>query len=130
MFVENEKELGKALKDGKEKIEIKGDLAKRMKKIYELDQVLWGICFVCLTVTVAVFLTMPATAGVSSAISLAAGTPVAAAVGLPTAVTAVLTAAAGGGIHILKWMRKKYTMEQLDDSHIVLCRKKGRENIV
>ena len=75
MFVENEKELGKALKDGKEKIEIKGDLAKRMKKIYELDQVLWGICFVCLTVTVAVFLTMPATAGVSSAISLAAGTP-------------------------------------------------------
>ena len=130
MFVENEMELGKALKDGKEKIEIKGDLAKRMKKIYELDQVLWGICLVCLTVTVAVFLTMPVTAGVSSAISLAAGTPVAAAVGLPTAVTAVLTAAAGGGIHILKWMRKKYTMEQLDDSHIILYRKKGRENIV
>lgn len=129
MVVENEKELGKALKEGEEMIELNGELAKRMKKIYELDQLLWGICLICLTATVTVFFAMPATAGASSVISLAAGTPAAAAVGLPATVTAVLTAVSGGGIHILKRMRKAYTMEQLDDRYIILCRKKENEDV-
>ena len=119
MVVKDEKELGKALKNEEEEIELRGELAKKMKKIYQLDQTLWCLCLVCLAVTVTALLAAPATAGTSTVVSLTAGTPAAAIIGIPSAVSAVLTAAAGGGIHILSRMRRRM-MKQLDNGHIIL----------
>lgn len=124
MLIENEKELGEALKNDEEEIELKGVLAKKIKKIYQLDQAMWGLCLLCLTIAVAAFLAAPVTSGTSAALTLAAGTPAAAVIGLPSAVTAILAAAAGGGVGVLVKLRKR-KMQQLKNGHIILRLNKG-----
>ena len=124
MFVENEKELGKALKNDEEEIELEGILAKKIKKIYQLDQAAWGLCLICLAIAVTTLLAAPAPSGISVAFTLAAETPAVAVIGLPSAVTAILAAAAGGGVGVLVKLRKR-KMQQLKNGHIVLHLNKG-----
>ena len=126
MLAENEKALGEALKNDEETIELEGALAERIKRIYQLNHVLWCLCVVSLAVAAAALLAAPASAGTSSAVSLAAAAPAAAAMGAPAAVTAALTAAAGGGVHVLRKLRER-TMKELKNGHIVLYLRRRKE---
>ena len=129
MFVDNEEALGAALNDDEEEIELKGDLARRIKRICQMEQVVWSLCLLCLAVVVATLLMSPVSGGTSLALSLVAGTPAATAMGVSTAATAVLTAAAGGGIHVLKNLRKR-TIKEMGEDHIILTiprKRKGKK---
>ena len=44
MFVDNEEDLGAALNEDEEEIELKGDLARRIKRICQMEQVVWSLC--------------------------------------------------------------------------------------
>ena len=126
MMIENKQELGEALRADMDEIELKGDLARKIKKIYQLDQALWCLCLICLTVAVASLVAAPSTAGASTALCFVAGTPATVLMGAPVAISAVLTAAAGGGIHCLKKLRKRF-MKELGDDYIILYLRKGKE---
>ena len=88
-----------------------------------------SLCLLCLAVVVATLLMSPVSGGTSLALSLVAGTPAATAMGVSTAATAVLTAAAGGGIHVLKNLRKR-TIKEMGEDHIILTiprKRKGKK---
>ena len=126
MIANNEEDLGTALDEDVDEIELRGELARKIKKICQMEQIVWSLCLLCLAVVVATLLISPMSGGTSLALSLAAGTPAAVAMGVPTAATAVLTAAAGGGIHVLKKLRKR-TIKEISKDHIVLIIPKTRK---
>lgn len=118
-----EKELGEALKNGKDTIEIEGDLCKKIFKIKATGKVAWGVCIGCIVVacTMAVVtLSSGGTAapitGPTAAVTLGAAASV---WGLPTAITATGIAMAGGGVASLKKLRK-YRIEKISDTKIIL----------
>lgn len=123
MIVENERELGEAIEHGEETIEVKGKLAPRIKKIWFMDRFLWCLCLACLAVAIAALVAVPATSMMSAAVSLVSGTPAALLMGTPAAVTAVLTAAAGGGIATLKKLRHCYKLDSSGAGYVVLHKK-------
>ncbi|EEQ59217.1 hypothetical protein CBFG_02927 [Clostridiales bacterium 1_7_47FAA] len=123
MIVENEQDLGEAIDRGEETIEVKGKLAPRIKKIWFMDRFLWCLCLACLAVAIAALVAVPATGMMSAAVSLVSGTPAALLMGTPAAVTAVLTAAAGGGIATLKKLRNCYKLESAGAGCVVLHKK-------
>lgn len=121
MEARNESELGKALRNNDETIELHGDLARRIRKLKALSHVLWCICMSLLAITISAVLLSPAAPGVSAVAGLVAGTPAAGILGVPTAVTAVLTAVSGGGTAVLSKLRN-YRMTVLTENHIILNR--------
>uniref|UniRef100_UPI0006CF795F hypothetical protein n=1 Tax=Clostridium sp. NkU-1 TaxID=1095009 RepID=UPI0006CF795F len=50
MYVRDEEEFGQAVRDGKDRIELEGDLAAKVKKLYKINITLWSFCLVCLAV--------------------------------------------------------------------------------
>lgn len=123
MFVDNEQDLGEAIGRGEKTIRVKGKLASRIKKIWYMDRFLWCLCLGCLAVAIAALVAAPTTYGMSAPLLLVAGTPAAFTMGTPSAVTAVLTAVAGGGIATLKELRHGYKLEDINTSYVVLHRK-------
>lgn len=121
MYVKDEEELGKALKNNEETIEMKGNLARRIFRIWNIDKLLWCLCLACLTVAVAALIASPTIGGIPAVAGGVSGTPAAAILGVPTAKSAVLTAVSGGSVRVLKQLRG-YRMERFDESHIVLYR--------
>lgn len=122
-MVNDEENLGKALENEEDTITVTGNLASRIRRIHQINMVLWCFCAICLAVSAAAILSAPATAGASAAMGLVAGTPAAAVLGVPSAVTAALTAAAGGGIKVLKNLREDYWLEEIGSECIVLHRR-------
>lgn len=123
MVVENEEDLGKAIDNEEETIKVKGKLAPRIKKIWYMDQFLWGLCLTCLAVAVAALLAAPTTIGMSAAVTMVAGTPAAVFMGTSAAMTAVFTAAAGSGIATLKHLRYGYELEPINKEYVILHRR-------
>lgn len=121
MYVKDEEELGKALKNNEETIEMKGNLARRIFRIWNIDKLLWCLCLACLTVAVAALIASPTIGGIPAVAGVVSGTPAAAILGVSTAKSAVLTAVSGGSVRVLKQLRG-YRMERFDESHIVLYR--------
>ncbi|MFT4105537.1 MAG: hypothetical protein QM657_07250 [Lacrimispora sp.] len=124
MCVHNEEEFGEALREGRDKIEIEGDLASKVKKLYKINLALWNFCLVCLAVTIIALMQIPITGGSSTAVSLVAGTPLAAIVGTKAAVSAVMIAVAGGGIQVLYKLRRDYRMLNEKDGRVIIYLKK------
>lgn len=125
MYVKDEEELGKALKNNEETIEMKGNLARRICRIWNMDKLLWCLCLACLTVAVAALIASPAIGGIPAVAGFVSGTPAAAILGVPVAESAVLIAISGGSVRVLKQLRG-YRMKRFDESHIVLYRGRKR----
>lgn len=123
MEVDNEKDLGQAIDNEEEMIKVKGRLCPKIRKIWYMDKFLWCLCLSCLAVAIAALAAAPTTCGMTAAVTMVAGTPAAFVMGTPTAVTAVLMAAAGSGVATLKQMRSKYRLEEIDGEGIILHRK-------
>ncbi|MBO6130749.1 MAG: hypothetical protein J6P28_02165 [Treponema sp.] len=136
MTVTTEKELGNAINDNIDTIEIEGDLANKVVKIKATGKVAWAACIGSLTVaiiaTVAAMVPDPAeplelgVAGVSygfSAITLGAATTSAVSIGIAGAIAAGATGVAVGSsaIGILNKLRK-YKITEKSEGKVILKR--------
>ena len=121
-----EKELGKALKEGQDTIEIEFDLCKKVIKIKAIGIVSWGICIASITIAVSCAVVAVSTAGTTAVpdalIATPAMAPLASVLGLPTAISAVAIAVAGGGVGALNKLRN-YRLERVSDEKIILHKK-------
>ena len=121
-----EKELGEALKNNQDTIEIEGDLANKVIRIKATGAVAWGVCIGCVAVAVTFIVVTFGSGGTTAPVTVptaAVSLGAAAAVwGLPTALAATGIAAAGGGVIVLNKLRK-YRLEKKSDTKIVLHRK-------
>lgn len=123
----DEKELGQAIKNNQDTIEIEGDLKEKVIKIKATGKVAWGACALGLAIAISATIATVATAGTSSPVTVPAGL-----IGMGTATTtlgaavagsAVAIGAAGGGIGALNKLRK-YEIEKINDQKILLHKKK------
>ena len=112
-------ELGKAIKNKEDTIEIEGDLKNQVIRIKATGKVAWGVCVVSLGVAVIAYLSIPA--------ATAGATPVGGAVsalsGGSAAVPAVMIGVAAGGIGALNTLRDKYKIVEKNKKCIKLKRK-------
>lgn len=121
MKITTEKDLGKALKEEQERIEIEGDLCKKVIKIKATGKVAWAVAIGAITVSVVALTATPLTAG-SSNVTHFLTTPVAvAALGVPTAASAIAIAVAAGGIGALNKLRS-YSLKKNSDGSITLTK--------
>ena len=129
MTVSTEKELGNAIHDNVDTIEIEGDLVKKVVKIKATGKVAWAACIGSLTVaiiaTVAALIPDPAepieigVAGISygiSAITLGAATTSAVSIGIAGATGAAVGSAAIGILNKLR----KYKITEKSEGKVVL----------
>ncbi len=121
----DEKELGKALNEDKDTIEIEGNLAAKVIRIKATGKVSWAVAIGAIAVAILAIVLIPTSGGVSAPVSVLTATPsfvVASSVlGTQAAVSAVSIAVAGGGVGTLKKLRK-YKLEKIDNNKIILKR--------
>lgn len=123
MKVNDEKGLGEAIRKNERTIDIHGSIAPRIKRLHDLDRVLYCMCLMCLAIAVVALMQMPATGGGMLPLSFVTGTPAAAILGVPTAKTAALVAVSGGGISTLKRLRR-YKLRHISREHVILYKKR------
>lgn len=131
--VKTSKELGQAIKEEKETIEIEGDLAAKVIRIKATGKVAWGVAAAALGIGVFAIIHTPhatvATApagGVGGAISFTGGavsTGAAGAILGPAAITALTVAVAAGGVGALTTLRNKYKIANKSKGHVTLKKK-------
>lgn len=118
----DEKDLGNDIKNNKDKIEIEGDLAKKVIKIKATGNVAWGICIAAIAIAVAMIIAGTVTGGASTVVALPAMAGAVGILGTGTATSAVAIAVAAGGVGALNKLRN-YKMEKISDTKIILRRK-------
>jgi hypothetical protein len=124
-IIHNEADLGRAIKNNQESIEIEGDLAKKVIRIKATGKLAWAIAIASIVITVGIVLTLPvtapATAGATAAANFAVLGPAIGIMGVGPAIAAVSIAVAGGGIAVLNKLRK-YKITKISDKHVKLTR--------
>lgn len=116
------KELGKAIKNGANYIEIYGDLKNQTVHIMVTGKAAWGVCIGALGAAIVFYLETPA-ATVATTPAGGAATSVAATVLGAAATTAVTIGVAAGGVGALNTLRNKYTIIEKNEEYIVLRKK-------
>ena len=134
MAITTAKELGQAIKEEKDTIEIEGDLVRRVIKIKATGKVAWGVCIGALGVDITLVLTQPATTAidistlgtsalVKSFVATSSGVVAVSTLGSVSAVsTAIGIGVAGGGVAALNKLRD-YRLEKKGNNKIILYRK-------
>lgn len=133
VIVSTPKELGQAIKEEKDTIEITGDLAKKVVRIKATGKIAWTIAIGAIGCAVYFIVSTPATAAATapvggvgatvsftgSAVSLgAAGTVLG-----TSAITALGIAVVAGGVGALTTLRDKYKIHSKEHNKLVLKRK-------
>ena len=126
--VRTEKELGEALKEEKDTIEIEGDLRRKVIKIKATGKVAWVVAIGAIGVAVVATLAIVPTGGTSAP---ATGVLLPAAIafgggigGISVACTAVSIAVAAGGVGALNTLHEYDLSEK--DGVVILKRSKGK----
>ena len=131
MAITTAKELGQAIKEEKDTIEIEGDLVRRVIKIKATGKVAWGVCIGALGVAITLVLTQPATTAidistlgtsalVKSFVATSSGVVAVSTLGSVSAVsTAIGIGVAGGGVAALNNLRD-YRLEKKGNNKINL----------
>lgn len=134
MAITTAKELGQAIKEEKDTIEIEGDLVRRVIKIKATGKIAWGVCIGALGVAITLVLTQPATTAidistlgtsalVKSFVATSSGVVAVSTLGSVSAVsTAIGIGVAGGGVAALNKLRD-YRLEKKENNKIILYRK-------
>ncbi len=121
-----EKELGEALKRGESTIEVEFDLKNKILKIKALEKGAWAVCVTAIGVAVVCGVVTISTAGTAAAPSAFVATPAVATVasflGVPTAISAIGIAIAGGGVGALNKLRG-YRVEKVSNEKVILHKK-------
>lgn len=107
MKVSNEKELGIALNENQETIEIEGDWTKKIIKIKAVGKVAWAIAIGAVSVAI-----ITAMSGIGQPVSLVAGTGAVSILGYGAAAAAIAIAIGGGGVKVLVKLRKYKLIKQ------------------
>lgn len=125
--INNSKDLGKALKNDQDEIEITADLHNRIVKVKATGKIAWAIAIGAIGVAVVSALSAPPSAGASSPVAVPAGFTgggVAVTIlGLSTTKAAISIAVAGGGVGVLTSLRNKYNMKKLPNGNYLLRKK-------
>ena len=129
MLIDNEKDLGNAIKNGEQCIEVEGELGQKVFRIKAVGAVAWAVAIGGLTVAVAAIIATLATGGAGAPATVpvtTAGILPAATVlggtggvsGVAVAASAATIAVAGGGVGTLNKLRN-YKMEKQGDRVIL-----------
>lgn len=118
MAITNEKELGQALKNEQDTIEIEGSMVTKVVKIKATGKVAWAIAFGA--IGVAVLITM-GSGGTAAPAGGAVGIAAVSVLGLPVAISAVSIAVAAGSVGALNSLRK-YKIISNNGGKLVLSR--------
>lgn len=119
MAINTEEELGEALGEEQDTIEIEGDLKKKVIRIKATGKVAWLIAFAAIGIAVAILVS---SAGAGAPVSGLIGAGAVSILGLPAATAAVSIAIAGGGVGVLNKLRK-YRIVSASGDKLVLSRK-------
>lgn len=110
MKAENAEDLGEALKQDADEIEIDVDLEKKVIRIKGVGKVAWAICIAAMTTAIVAIIATPATGGAAAPVAGASAfvaAPIAVAtLGAPAASAAVTIAVAAGSVGALNKLRK------------------------
>ena len=117
--VKDEKELGQALKEQQDTIEIEGDLTKKILKIKATGKIAWAVAIGAIGVAVVAILTAPATGGTHGVVGVMAAPVAVGILGAGTTVAAIAIAIGAGGVGALNRLRS-YKVEKLGPDHIIL----------
>lgn len=124
--VRTEAELGEALKNNEESIEIEGDLARKTFKIRATGNVAWAVCIGAIGIATYSVIATVGTGGTSAPVTAttAGFTAATATTVLGGAVTysAIAIAVAAGGVGALNKLRK-YKQVSYENSRLILRRK-------
>ena len=122
----NEKDLGKALKEDQDYIEIEGDLKEKVVKIKAKGNVAWAAAAIGLTLAITALIATIGTGGGGAPAGVPAGligmSAASAALGPALAGSAVLIGAGGGGIGALNKLRK-YKIKEISKDKAILYKK-------
>jgi hypothetical protein len=119
MAISNEADLGEALKNDQDTIEIEGDLKNKVLKIKATGNVAWVIAIGAIGIAVTLLI---ATGGTGAPASGIIGGGAVAVLGLPTAISAISIAVAAGGVGVLNSLRR-YKIAEQSNGKLVLKRK-------
>ena len=119
MAITTEKELGEALKNGQDTIEIEGDLSNKVFRIKSTGKVAWVVAIGAIGISVALIVS---TGGLGAPASAALSLGAVSVLGVPAATAAVFIAVAAGGVGALNSLRK-YTIVSNSGKRLVLARK-------
>lgn len=120
--VTTSKELGVALKEERDEIEIDGDLKKKVIRIKATGKVAWVIAFGAITVAVISASTVnPA----GEAIAITTGGAAVTVLGGATAIAAIVIAVSAGSAKVLTSLRDNYTIVSKTSNSITLKRKRN-----
>jgi len=119
MTINNEADLGEALKNEQDTIEIEGHLISKVLKIKATGKVSWAIAIAAIGIAVAVLIASGGTGAPASGII---GGGAVAVLGLTTAISAVSIAVAAGGVGALNSLRS-YEIAEQRNGKLVLKRK-------
>lgn len=112
MAISNEDDLGDALNNNEDTIEIEGDLARKVFKIKATGNVAWIIAIAAIGVAVALAIPSGGTSGLIGAGAITV-------LGLPVATSAVAIAVAAGGVGALNKLRGYKVIEHSDNKLIL-----------
>jgi hypothetical protein len=118
MAISTEKELGEALKNNQDSIEIEGDLSKKVIRIKATGAAVWAIAIAA--IGVAVVLTVGSGGTAAPAAGLV-GVGAVSVLGVSAATSAVAIAVAAGGVDALNSLRK-YKIVSQSNNKVVLSR--------
>lgn len=119
MAIKNEKELGEALKNEQDTIEIEGDLSRKVMTIKATGKVAWAVAIGA--IGIAVILAV-GSGGTAAPVSGAVGIGAVSVLGLPAALSAVAIAVAAGGVGALNSLRR-YKVVRQEGNKLVLSRR-------
>lgn len=117
--IKTEDQLGKALKEGKDIIEIEGDLVNKVIKIKATGKIAWAVAIIAIALAV---LALLISGGVSASASGIVEFSAVSILGLPTTLSAISIAVAAGGVGVLNSSRE-YEIESQTDNLLLLKRK-------
>ena len=119
MAITTEKELGNALKNNQDTIEIEGDLTNKVIKIKATGAVAWAVAIGAIGIGVVITL---GSAGTAAPVAGFVGIGAASILGASATASAVAIAVAAGGIGSLNSLRK-YKVVRSQDGKLTLSRK-------
>lgn len=124
MIIKNEKDLGEAVKNEQDTIEIEGDLGKKVLRIKATGKVAWVVAFgaIVIAVTGALYpVPEPTTQVASKAFAATAAGGAVSILGVGTTAAAISIAVAAGGVGVLNKLRK-YKVVSTSNNRVVLKR--------
>lgn len=122
MAIITEKELGEALKNQQDTIEIEGDLRNHVVRIKATGKLAWIVAIAAIGFAVVAIIAAPTTGGTSAVVGFTSAPLAVAILGGAATISAISIAVAAGGVGALNSLRK-YKIIEKSDNRLILKRR-------